>query len=528
MSDIEALVAGLINGEGDATTVPLGDAVDVADALAEGGHVEPLLELTERVLPRFVKKERVDAIEGIWLACCTAEVLPIPLLMRTAQRVAARGVTSTAEDLVVMLADTLVEVGRAQEALTVLEQGLGWAASHSMLEAGGQALSAIFPDVEGLDETLARLSRRRDDRPDEALRQAERTLRYAPGAYLLWTDGFIARVASTDGTSATIEHPSGVTERRAVDEEPPPRVLSPDAQEVLRLYAIDTLRKRWQESPTESLETLLDDQGGWIRVPGLQQMLVPQVMPDPVFEATLATLKVECGLGREDRPSYESKRRLFIAAGTTAPRPKRRPKQTKKAPAKKGGDGLRTPLRATSVAVTPILSPTSEAERARWVNLTSFPEIRALISHTENDVRVLTKELNTELPVRLEEALAHGDLKENAEYDAAKDRLRFVQARISQLQTWLAQLHELSRVRLIPGRVTVMSVVTVTDVESGEERRFRLVPAELREPQPGDVSVGTPYGRALLGKQAGDVVVVELPRRTEKLEIIRVVDPDEA
>jgi transcription elongation GreA/GreB family factor len=77
--------------------------------------------------------------------------------------------------------------------------------------------------------------------------------------------------------------------------------------------------------------------------------------------------------------------------------------------------------------------------------------------------------------------------------------------------------------------MSVVEVENVGDVEEPKEkvsRTLRLVPAELPVPQLGDVSIGTPYGKALLGREEGDVVVVKLPRRTERLEIVKITDPD--
>lgn len=519
---VDELAEGVATGALEVSDVPLARAVEVADELAEGGRVEPLEQLADRVFPRLLKKERLEEIEGLWLTCCTAGVFPLKLMLRTAERLHARGREAAAAELAMVLAEALDERGRAEDALEVLRTGLDWAAADGLVDTAEGTLERLFGEASNLE--AARRQLRREVAAGEggaALRRAERALRFAPGTFLQWLDTTVGQVVSTDGVTAQIRHPSGSVERRTVDEEPPPKVLSHQAHEVLRLFAPEELRQRWSQQPTECLASVLEEQSGYVPVPGLEAILVPRVLDQADYERALAQLKIDCGLGRPERPRYDSKRRMFVAPGCEPPKPKRTKKRAK--PAEPRERSRRAPVRATTASAP--LRPS--LEQPRWVDLTALPEVRALIAHVEKDVAELTRELNVDLPVRLEEARAHGDLRENAEYDAAKERLRFVQARVDQLRSWLAQLHELSQVRLIPGKVTAMSELLVSEEGSDEERRLRLVPAELREPKAGDVSIGTPYGKALLGKEAGDVVVVRLPRRTERLELLQVIDPDQ-
>lgn len=505
----------------DVSSVSLADAVEFADDLSEAGQTEALVSLAERVLPRFLKKERLEEIEGVWIACCASGALPLPVMLRTAERLVARGREGEAPELLVMLVETLVENGRAEEALNVVQQGLSWTLSEALLDVSKRVLAELFPEAPNLDHVVQGLAL---DHGVEGLLKAERALRYAPGTFLRWTDHTIAQVVKTDGISAEVRHPSGSQDRRAVDEKPPPRVLSSRVHEVRRLFEPEELQRSWRDEPLVCLMSLLAEQGGVIAIPSLKGVLVPRIVTEPQFDEIVAELKVECGLGHDDKPTYDSRRRMFIAPGCVAPKPKRSSSKPKAAPKKREAVSRPRPI-----AATPSTSFESAiGVNARWADLTLLPEIRELIAHTEGDVTELKRELNVDLPVRLEEARAHGDLRENAEYDAAKERLQFVQARIEQLRDYLAQLHELSRVRLIPGRITAMSVVIVADEATGEERPLRLVPSELRHPQKGDVSIGTPYAKALLGKVVGDTVVVRLPRRTERLEIVKVIDPDQS
>lgn len=519
---IDEIVAALSAQEIDVSDVSLAVAPEVAEALAEEGQVEVLGRLIDRVFPRLLKKERLDEIEAIWFACCAANVLPITVMSRTAERLIARGHDERAAEMLSMLAEALSEDQRVDEALGVLVDALGWTPSKQLVERGVEILEMMFPEASNLENVLRGLESADGPESSAALRRAERALRFAPGSYLQWIDFTVAQVVSTDGVTAKMRHPSGALETMSVDIEPPPRVVSAGAHEVRRLFDPEGLRQAWGSSPTETLMTLLVEQGGYINVSGLKGILVPRILDEPSFEQALATLKLDCGLGYADRPSYDSRRRLFVAPGVEPPKPQRPAKKSKPSTSKRAEPAAeRRVSRPSQQSSMPL-----KMERPVWIDLTQKPEIRALVSGVEREIDTLTRELNVDLPVRLEEARAHGDLRENAEYDAAKERLRFVQARVDQLRHWSAKLHELSQVRLIRGKVSAMSVVRVADVVSGDERVMRLVPAELPEPQPGDVSVGTPYGRALLGHEVGDVVKVRLPRREERMEILEVTDPD--
>lgn len=522
MPSLETLLEEVVAGSADVASIPLPEAVEAAEALAEASENEILLAHVERVLPRLIKKDRVDEIEGIWLTCCTVGVLPRETLMRTAERLAARGHGERIIDLISMLADAMVEGGDPEGSLAVVKQGLGLVPSQSFLAEAKNTLSVLFSESPNLDAVMESLGRGvKPEELVEALEVASRALRYHPGTYLQWPDLNIAQIVSSDGMTAVIAHPSGITEKWRVDGTPPPKVLPAESHEIRRLYDPESLRRDWLENPVAPLLHLLLERSGVLTTTAFKAVLVPDHLSEDELEQVLTRLRIDCSMGKPDIPSYDKRRRIFVAPGVTAPPPKRstsRPKKPKREPGER-----RPPQRA------PRAAPRSETPvpmvRAEWVDLTKRPEIKSLIAHIEGEVGQLTREMNVDLPIALEEARAHGDLSENAEYDAAKERLRLVQSRIEQLHGRLAKVHELSRVRLIPGRITTMSEILVADEESGEERILRLVPPELPEPRPGDVSIGTPYSKALLGKVVGNIAVVKLPRRTERLEIVKVTDP---
>jgi transcription elongation factor GreA len=525
MEPTTATIEDVVAGRADVASVPLTQAVEAAETLAGSGVLDVLRQHVERVLPRLVKKERFDEIEAIWLTCCTAEVLPREAMVHTAERLAARGQGARAGDLMTMLAEALVETGHAEDGLAVVATGLAWSSSPRYVAEARRALSALYPGAPNLEAVLARLDRAASSQElgDEIL-AASRALLAHPGTYLQWSDWSIAQVVTTDGREALVRHPSGLTETRSVAGDPPPKVLGSDAHEVRRLFQPEQLRADWSRDPVEPLHKLLLEHQGVVSATSLKGIVVPRIVSEAEFDGVLERLRESCSQGLPDIPSYESKRRLFIAPGFEAPRPQRRAPRAAEPDEDQDWPEAR-PARAAATRA-PAAGPTTITV-AKWIDLTTRPEIRRLISRIEDEVASLTREMNVDLPRKLEEARAHGDLRENAEYDAAKERLRLVQARIEQLHGRLAKIRELARVRLVPGRITTMSTIVVADEETGAERTLRLVPPELPDPSPGDVSIGTPYARALLGKTAGEMAVVKLPRRTERLEVVAVIDPVE-
>jgi transcription elongation factor GreA len=117
------------------------------------------------------------------------------------------------------------------------------------------------------------------------------------------------------------------------------------------------------------------------------------------------------------------------------------------------------------------------------------------------------------------EARSHGDLSENAEYHAAREKQSFMAGRIQELQAKLARAEVIDAARLNQSRVAFGARVTVVDVEAEEEYIFHLVGSEESDAKNGKISVTSPVGRALIGKEVGDVAIVKAPARTIEYEI---------
>ena len=140
----------------------------------------------------------------------------------------------------------------------------------------------------------------------------------------------------------------------------------------------------------------------------------------------------------------------------------------------------------------------------------------------QDEITALERELHVELPKEILKARAHGDLSENAEYHAAKDRQGFVNARLGQLKKRLAEMSMVDFTKIPHDRVGLGSTVVVLDTVRDEEITYNLVTSEEADPANGNISTTSPIGRALLGKEVGDEVRVQSPGGVKQLEILKL------
>ena len=147
---------------------------------------------------------------------------------------------------------------------------------------------------------------------------------------------------------------------------------------------------------------------------------------------------------------------------------------------------------------------------------------QAIIKKLDNELLMSQKELQVDIPKAILIAREHGDLKENAEYKAAKERQTFLQARISLLQKRISDVTSLDIEKIPRDRSGLGSTLLLADIKTGEEKKFQLVFPEDVDPEAGKISGGSPIGRALMGKQEGDEVIISLPDQKIEYEIVRI------
>ena len=123
----------------------------------------------------------------------------------------------------------------------------------------------------------------------------------------------------------------------------------------------------------------------------------------------------------------------------------------------------------------------------------------------------------------LAEARSHGDLAENAEYDAAKERQGFLEGRIARLEAKLAHAHIVDPASIdADGRVVFGATVDLEDLETGEEVRYQIVGNDEADIKHGKISIESPIARALIGKSAGDIAEVQAPAGVREYEVLEV------
>jgi transcription elongation factor GreA len=149
---------------------------------------------------------------------------------------------------------------------------------------------------------------------------------------------------------------------------------------------------------------------------------------------------------------------------------------------------------------------------------------------TPRGYEVLKKELShmksVERPENIrsiEEARAHGDLSENAEYDAAKDRQRFIEAKINELSYKLAHADVIETTNLPKDRAVFATTVILENADTGETVEYQLVGPDESDIYKGRISVSSPLGKAILGKRPGDEVTLDAPGGRRRYELIEIV-----
>ena len=156
-------------------------------------------------------------------------------------------------------------------------------------------------------------------------------------------------------------------------------------------------------------------------------------------------------------------------------------------------------------------------------------DVMAVQYYTEEGLKKLQDELiqlrNVERPrisQQIAEARDKGDLSENAEYHAAREKQSFLAGRIQELQANLSMAEVIDPSKINQSRVAFGAKVKVSDVEADVEYVFTLVGAEEADVKSGKISITSPVARALIGKEVGDVAVVKAPARTIEYQIVEI------
>lgn len=140
----------------------------------------------------------------------------------------------------------------------------------------------------------------------------------------------------------------------------------------------------------------------------------------------------------------------------------------------------------------------------------------------EEKIRKLDRELREELPEALKKAVALGDLRENAEYQTAKQRQSIVQAELANLRARLSSLSMIDLGKIPTGKASYGSTLILYDLDTGQEVTYRLVTSEESDVSSGLISTTSPIGRSLMGRVEGDEVEIQTPGGVKRFEIVKL------
>ena len=151
-----------------------------------------------------------------------------------------------------------------------------------------------------------------------------------------------------------------------------------------------------------------------------------------------------------------------------------------------------------------------------------MPITKAGLSRLKEELKRLKAVERPKIVKEIAEARSHGDLSENAEYHAAKEKQSHLEGRLRQVEDWIARAEVIDLSRLRGDRVVFGATVTLSDSESGDEVRYQVVGELEADLKQGRISVTSPIARALIGKQEGDVAKVRSPGGEREYEIVAV------
>ena len=143
-------------------------------------------------------------------------------------------------------------------------------------------------------------------------------------------------------------------------------------------------------------------------------------------------------------------------------------------------------------------------------------------SQIEAEITGLMRELHVDLPERIKIAREHGDLRENSEFKAAKERQAFVEARLNHLTTRMTELSKIDVTDMAYDRVGFGSTVTIHDIAMGEDYTFTITAGDCIDLDAGQVSLASPIGQGLLGAGEGEEVTIKLPAGERQYRVLEL------
>ncbi len=140
----------------------------------------------------------------------------------------------------------------------------------------------------------------------------------------------------------------------------------------------------------------------------------------------------------------------------------------------------------------------------------------------KNELHELKYKIRPQISQKVATAREHGDLKENAEYHAAREELAMVESRVQELEDKLARAMVISEDEINTETVSILNTVTIEDLNKGRTLKYTLVSAEEADFKQGKISITSPVGKALLGKKVDEIVEINVPAGILKYKILKI------
>ena len=152
----------------------------------------------------------------------------------------------------------------------------------------------------------------------------------------------------------------------------------------------------------------------------------------------------------------------------------------------------------------------------------TFPMTQEGYDLLKQELKHLTTVERPDVINAIAEARAHGDLSENAEYHAAKERQGYIEGRIQELNGKLASANVIDVSKLSGDKIVFGATVSFVDVDTEEEKRYKIVGEDEADLEQNKISVNSPIARALIGKKEGDTLVIPIPKGSIELSLIHI------
>jgi transcription elongation factor GreA len=159
----------------------------------------------------------------------------------------------------------------------------------------------------------------------------------------------------------------------------------------------------------------------------------------------------------------------------------------------------------------------------RNINLEQVPITKKGYEALKKELEYLKKVERPKNIKAIEEARSHGDLTENAEFEAAKERQAFIDARLSDLEYKLSRADIIDSGNLPNDRAVFASSVVLENIDTGEDVRYQLVGPDEANIEKGRISVHSPLGKAIIGKKPGDEIILQAPGGKRSYELVEIL-----